>query len=126
MMSVTALQPVEPVRLDRDQLEVLYRQLGPVGADKVVNHALEELAALLSQLPVDYRAGRLGQVASGARALAAVAQQVGMTTLARVARDAAGLSVGHNGAALGAVVARLERIGDRSLVAVWDLADLSV
>lgn len=126
MMCVTALQPMEPVRLDRDQLEVLYRQLGPVGADKVVNHALEELAALLAQVPVDYRAGKLEQAASGAKALAAVAQQVGMTTLARVARDASCLAKGHDGAALGAVVARLERIGDRSLVAVWDLADLSL
>ncbi|MBV7407581.1 hypothetical protein [Maritimibacter sp. DP1N21-5] len=122
-MGVTALQPIENVRLDRDQLQVLYRQLGPVGADKVLNHALEELASLLVEVPADYRAGRFDRVQAGARALAAVAQQVGMITLARVARDAAALALGYDGAAFGAVVARLERIGDRSLVAVWDMGD---
>lgn len=123
MMSVAVLKPAEQVSLDRGQLEVLYRQLGPIGADKVVHHALEELAALLASLPVEYRAGKMADLAAGGRALAAVAQQVGMTKLARVARDVADLATSHDAAALGAVVARLERIGDRSLVAVWDMAD---
>jgi hypothetical protein len=122
-MSVAELKPAEPVTLDRDQLEVLYRQLGPVGADKVVHHALEELAALLSGVNVDYHAGRMAELAASGRALAAVAQQVGMTKLARVARDVADVAMGRDAAALGAVTARLMRIGDRSLVAVWDLAD---
>ncbi|MAM61979.1 hypothetical protein [Maritimibacter sp. UBA3975] len=122
-MSVATLKHAEPVTLDRDQLEVLYRQLGPVGADKVVNHALEELAALLAGVAVDYRAGRMAELAANGRALAAVAQQVGMTKLARVARDVADVATGHDAAALCAVTARLERIGDRSLVAVWDMAD---
>lgn len=122
-MAITQMKPVENVTLDRDQLEVLYRQLGPVGADKVVNHALEELAVLLSRLPGDYRAAQMDDVQRGAKALAAVAQQVGMTKLARVARDVCEVSRSRDGVALGAVISRLERIGDRSLVAVWDIAD---
>lgn len=122
-MSITKLTPSERVTLDRDQLEVLFRQLGPVGADKVVNHALEELAALLARLPVEYRDSDMEALRSGAKALAAVAQQVGMTKLARVARDAMELTGAGNAHALGAVMARLERVGDRSLMAVWDIAD---
>ncbi len=125
-MPVAQLKPVETVQLDQDQLETLYRQLGPVGADKVVNHALEELAALLTRLPVYYRAANMDDLGKGARALAAVAQQVGMTTLARIARDVALLARGPDAIALGAVMSRLERIGDRSLVAVWDIADQSI
>ena len=122
-MSVAVLKLAEAVALDRDQLEVLYRQLGPVGADKVVQHALEELSALLEALPGDYRDGRFDDLTAGARALAAVAQQVGMTKLARVSRDLSDLSSGRDAPALGAVIARLGRIGDRSLVAVWDMSD---
>lgn len=125
-MPVAQLKPVETVQLDQDQLETLYRQLGPVGADKVVNHALEELAALLTRLPVYYRDANMDDLSKGARALAAVAQQVGMTTLARIARDVALLARGPDAIALGAVMSRLERIGDRSLVAVWDIADQSI
>lgn len=126
MSAVFKISIEEPVRLDRDQIEVLYRQLGPVGADKVVNHALEELAVMLSRVGKQYREGDLSDLCSGARALAAVAQQIGMTLLARVARDVEQLAKGGDGVALGAVVSRLERIGDRSLVAVWDINDLSV
>ena len=75
-MSVAVLKLAEAVALDRDQLEVLYRQLGPVGADKVVQHALEELSALLEALPGDYRDGRFDDLTAGARALAAVAESV--------------------------------------------------
>lgn len=120
-MSIAVLNHAEQVVLDRDQLDVLYRQLGPVGADKVVAHALEELSVLLSDLPAHHLAGRRDALAAGARALAAVAQQIGMTKLARVARDLAGLARGRDAAATGAVVARLDRIGDRSLAAVWDM-----
>lgn len=126
MSAVLKMSIDEQVRLDRDQIEVLYRQLGAVGADKVVNHALEELAVMLSRVGKQYRESDFKELAAGARALAAVARQIGMTLLARVARDAELLSQSGDGVALGAVVARMERIGDRSLVAVWDLQDLSV
>ena len=125
-MSIAHVQPIETVQVDQGQLETLYRQLGPIGADKVVNHALEELAALLVRLPSDYDAARMRDLSDGARALAAVAQQVGMTKLARVARDVAQLATTADSPALGAVMARLDRLGDRSLVAVWDISDQSV
>ena len=47
-----------------------------------------------------------------------------MTTLARVARDVLRPAPSHDAAALGATLARLVRIGERSLMAVWDLQDL--
>lgn len=126
MTAVFRLQHEESVRLDRSQLEVLYQSLGPIGADKVVNQALEDIAEALSRVPKEYRAGRLEAVQGRMRGLVAVAQQVGMTTLARVARDVLELSSGYDAPAFAAAIARLERIGETSLVAVWDLQDLSV
>lgn len=114
------------MRLDRSQLEVLYQSLGPVGADKVLNHALEELAVTLARASEQYRAGAFEALRASVRALVAVAQQVGMTLLARVGRDVLALSGGADATALAATMARLERIGEGSLVAVWDLQDLSI
>ena len=126
MTAVYNLTHEESVRLDRSQLEVLYHSLGPIGADKVVNHALEEIAVSLSRATKEYREGRLDDLRGSVRGLIAVAQQVGMTTLARVGRDVQDLASSHDAAAFGAAMARLERIGESSLVAVWDLQDLSV
>ena len=66
---------------------VLYQSLGPVGADKVVSHALEELAVTLARASEQYRAREIAALRASVRSLVAVAQQVGMTLLARVGRD---------------------------------------
>lgn len=116
----------EVVRLDPDRIGALYNQLGDVGAENVVCRAMEELAIRMSDLPPLLRKNDLTQLAKIARSLVGIAEQIGMMTLARVARDVA--TCAHNGdlAALGATMARLSRIGDRSLAAVWDMQDMSV
>ncbi len=116
----------EKVRLDRDQLEALFVQLGPAGADKLVNHALEELAVALARVEKNHRAGRVADVRQGVKGMMDIARQIGMTTLARVARDVLELSDSTDGAAYCAAVARLGRIGESSLMAVWDLQDVPV
>lgn len=126
MCAVLRLQYHEPIRLDRSQIEVLYHNLGPVGADKVVVHALAELGQTLALATAQYRAGEIERLRPSLKTLAALAQQVGMTLLARVARDVLELSRTYDAAAFGATMARLERIGEGSLVAVWDLQDLSL
>lgn len=124
--AVLRLQFNESVRLDRSQLEVLYQNLGPVGADKVVAHALDELGQTLELAGAQYREGEIDPLRGSVRNIVALAQQVGMTLLARVARDVLELSHTYDAPAFGAAMARLERIGEGSLVAVWDLQDLSV
>lgn len=126
MSAVLRLQHHEPVRLDRSQLEVLYHNLGPAGADKVVAHALGQLGQTLVQAAEHYREGQIEALRGTLRTIVALAQQVGMTLLARVARDVLELSHTYDAAAFGATMARLERIGEGSLVAVWDLQDLSI
>lgn len=126
MTNVIQLRLDETVRLDRGQIEVLYVQLGPAGADNLVAHAMEELAVELARLEKRHRAGRIEDVRNSARLVIAIAQQIGMTSLARVARDVLSLASGRDSAGYAAAVARLLRIGERSLVAVWDLQDMSV
>ncbi len=126
MEQVTVLQTDEPIRLDHDRLGALYDRLGPAGAEDVVCRAMEELAARLSQVDRDYRAGRWPELRKGARALAAIAEQMGMDTLARVGRDVTACVDLGDRVALAAVLARLFRSGERSLTAVWDMQGLSV
>lgn len=126
MTTILRLKHSEPVRLDRSQIEVLHQSLGSVGADKVVSHALEEIAVNLTRAGEQYRAGEIEALRLTVRALVAVAQQVGMTLLARVGRDVLDRSRTYDAAAFGATLARLERVGEASLVAVWDLQDLSI
>lgn len=113
----------EPVRFDPGSLEALYAQLGPVGAENVVCRAMEELALRLADLESLHRAGRLKELAKVARSLIAIADQVGLKSFARVAYDVAQCACRDDPVALGATLCRLERIGDRSLTAVWDMQD---
>lgn len=123
---VTLLQNDEVIRLDQDRLGALYDRLGPSGAEDVVCRAMEELAARLSQIDRDYRAAQWAELRKGARALAAIADQMGMATLARVGRDVTTCVDAGDRVALAAVLSRLFRSGERSLTAVWDMQGLTV
>ena len=126
MGNIVHLRLEEPVRLDRDQLEILVLQMGPQGADQLVNHAMEELAILMARLERHHQDGTLEEVQTGVKALVAIAQKIGMTTLARVGRDVLTLITGHDSNAYCAALARLVQIGESSLVAVWDLQDMRI
>lgn len=126
MSAVLRLQYSEPVRLDRSQLDVLYKSLGPAGADEVVARALDALGDALALASAQYRTGQIEELRGALHNVVALSQQVGMTLLARIGRDVLELSHTFDAAAFGATMARLERIGEGSLVAVWDLQDLSI
>lgn len=123
MAKLAKLDHDEPVRMDPDSLEALYTELGPVGAENVVCRAMEELAMRLSELPDLHRAGRWEELSRVARSMIAISRQVGLTGFARVAGDVANCAIQGDPIALGATLGRLERIGDRSLTAVWDIQD---
>ncbi len=120
---VAVLEHEDAVRLDAGILIGLQRDLGPLGAENVVCRATEEIAQRLGEMSQPHRAGRWADLARRARGLAAVADQVGMATLGRVARDVAACAARGDAAALGATLARLDRITHRSLAAVWDMQD---
>ncbi|GAW34361.1 hypothetical protein RA2_01409 [Roseovarius sp. A-2] len=116
----TVLQQHECVRLDADRLEALYLELGETNAEDVVCRALEELAARLGQAERFYRDGRLGEMRKSSRSLIAIADQIGMALLARVAGDVTGSIDAGDHNALAATFARLLRIGERSLCDIWE------
>jgi tRNA 2-selenouridine synthase SelU len=116
----------EKIKLDSDRLVELFVQLGETGAQDVVCRAMEELATRLCQLEREYQARKFKSLCKLAKGIIGIAEQVGMQRLADVARDVQQCAKRYDYVALDATLARLLRIGDSSLTAVWDLQDLSV
>lgn len=114
----------EPVGLDPVRLDGLYSQLGERTAEDIVCRAIEELAVRLAQCESLWREGKNAQLAKSARSLIAIADQIGMTALARVARSVSETANAGDQVAIGATLFRLIRIGERSLMAVWDQNDM--
>lgn len=125
-MGVTYLKQSEAAGLDFDQLDLLCEQLGPTEAEDVMRRAMEELALRLSHAERLYRDDDVGKLAKGTRSLIAIADQIGMCKLARVADDVTTAIEQGDKAATAATFARLLRVGERSLLDVWDLQDLTL
>ncbi len=123
---VITLKQNEGVQVNPDRLEELYRQLGEAGAEDVVCRALEELAARLSHTERCFRELRYNDMRKSARSLVAIAEQIGMSLLAQVALDVTLCIDAGDRIALSATMARLLRIGERSLTEIWELQDLSI
>ncbi len=124
-MSTVAERPIaltreEPARLNHERLRRLFAELGPEAGEAVVTRALEELAVRLARLGRAQSAGDIDALHRTARGMAAIAEQLGMEALARAARDACACAAAGDAVALAAVLARLDRLGERSLLAVWD------
>ncbi|MFK7867816.1 MAG: hypothetical protein AB8B58_01110 [Roseobacter sp.] len=116
----------ETVQVDQDRLGALYAELGEAGAEDVVCRAMEELALRLSHCSRLHSADNLPDLRKCARSLIAIAEQIGMHVLARVAKDVISAVDTQDGVAIAATLARLLRIGEQSLTAIWDLQDLTI
>lgn len=116
----------ESVQVDQDRLGALYAELGEAGAEDVVCRAMEELALRLSHCSRLSSAGNFQDLRKCARSLIAIADQIGMHKLSRVAKDVITAVDSHDTVAIAATLARLLRIGEQSLTAIWDLQDLTI
>ncbi|QJF49855.1 hypothetical protein [Roseobacter ponti] len=126
MNHVLNIRLKETVQVDQDRLGALYAELGEAGAEDIVCRAMEELALRLSHCSRLYTAQNNDDLRKCARSLIAIADQIGMSVLARVAGDVTRAVDGNDAPALAAVMARLLRIGDQSLTAIWDLQDVTI
>ena len=123
---ILTLEHKETVRLDPDRLNALCSQLGDQNALDVLCRTVEELAVRLSNCERFWRQRDWKGLRKCARSLVAIAEQVGMTALARVAGDVAQNVDAGDAVATGATLSRLIRVGEKSLTVIWDQQDLSV
>ncbi|WP_254694872.1 hypothetical protein [Antarctobacter heliothermus] len=126
MKQVTYLAPAESPAMDRAQIETLRSDLGRSAAEGVVCRAMEELAQRMCQLQTQALSGPREDMHKGLRALAAIADQIGLCSLSMVAHDVAACIEMGDAVAEAATLARLARVGERSLTALWDINEFTV
>lgn len=124
--TITKCRCDEGVRLEPDRIVALYAELGPTGAEQLISVAMEDMAVALSVLEKAALKGIYSELVDAVDALDPLARQVGMDVLVRVARDLLDCAARCDTVAEAAVLARLVRLGDRCLTAVWDLSDMRV
>ena len=120
------LRPKEAIKLDTDRLTELFVRLGPKGAEETICRAMEDLAVLLTDIEGAYWQSDFIAVENAARIVIDVAQKIGLMSLANVALSVVQTIETADATAVSSTVARLGRVGDNSLTAVWDVRDLSV
>ncbi len=116
----------ESVSLEAERLRSLLLKTTEQDAEDIICRAVEELALRLSHCGRYWRQGKLPELRKCARSMIAIAEQIGMSTLARVAGDVVVSIDAGDPVATAATQARLTRIGDASLLTIWDYQDLSV
>lgn len=126
MRQVTQIKPLEAVSVDHDRLGALYKQLGEASAEDVVCRAMEELALRLSHCDRLFRQSDKGELRKSARSLIAIAEQIGMSAVSRVAGDVTNCIDTKDDVALAATLQRLMRTGEGSLTAIWDIQDITI
>ena len=125
-MYVSELKQVERVCLDTDRLDAICTELGYSGGEAAICATMEDLAVLLQEMGTLRGITDRGRLSQAAEQIEGLAGQIGMTGLARVAGDVATLCNTSDDAALAATKARLRRLGETSLLAMWDRQDLTV
>jgi HPt (histidine-containing phosphotransfer) domain-containing protein len=122
----SVLRHEEGVRLDPTCLVELYARLGEERAEHMMGMLMEDLATRLAEVDRFVLDGHEAALIRCAERLSLVARDIGMTTLARVARDVVIATREGDRTAQAATAARLCRTGDRSFAAIWDIRDVSV
>ncbi|WP_353473742.1 hypothetical protein PVT71_06765 [Salipiger sp. H15] len=120
---IAVLAPFEKAGLDPEVLEAIFVRLGPAEAEDALCRAMEELAYRLGALDRVHAQGHWAETRRHARELGEIAACLGMRSVARISTDVLSCLEDGDRVALSATVARLGRVGERSLYAIWDMED---
>lgn len=120
MRKVAVIAVEEPVHIDTHRVGDIVDELGEHAAQNVIGLALEQIATGLSTIETAFARDDLVQVSDRAGRLARLAWQVGLVTLSGIAVDVAACCNLRDRPALAATVARLLRVGNRSVTQIWD------
>jgi hypothetical protein len=110
----------ESAGVDADRLAQIYSCYGDREADRLICDAMEDLALARARSARANACGDLAAIDRLASAMAAQGSQIGLPKIEKVATDVVRCVRVGDQTALQAVLARLSRVGDLSLSAVWD------
>ncbi len=123
---VFEMRPSERIVIDAATLDDLFKNLGHRQAENFVSVAVERISDTLAEVDALVRQDRLADIAPRAQYVCKQSVSIGLTSLARVARDMGIAARRDDMVAFRAVWERLVRIGDRSLAQVWEMPGLSL
>lgn len=126
MGEVASLELREAVEFDRKRLGSMVALLGDKSAERVALSALDGLGEGLAEIEAAWRARDVYRIVACAEGLEALCEEVGMTDLARIARDVSATGRGGDPAGFGATVGRLTRIIEASLRLACGPLDLPI
>ncbi|MBP7241204.1 hypothetical protein [Amaricoccus sp.] len=115
----------EAVVLDAARITLLRRSLGDQRAREILEETAFHLADRLAMLAAARAARNLDEARVCASRIAAMGEQVGLVSFARVARDLEACLALGDPAAEGAVGARLDRLGEESFASLVAYAEQS-
>lgn len=125
-MQVATLRFSDAARVDTGRLNTICDQMGQANGEAVICAAMEDLAGLLQKAHSAWINCDMDALHLTMRQVSGIAERIGLITLTDVARDVADLAVSHDDAGLAATMARLTRLGEGSLIAIWDAQNISV
>ncbi|RJE81010.1 hypothetical protein [Paracoccus sp. JM45] len=125
MAEILSLTVSEAVRVDSQRIAGIMAELGDTAAQHVIGLALEQLATILTTTEAALAAGDLARTVADSEHMARLAWQIGLLSLAGVAMDLGSTAERGDLPALAAIRARLQRVGNLSLTAIWDRAAIS-
>lgn len=122
MAAITRLKPSEAIQVDSTVVAGLFRSHGAVVAENLLMEYVETITDRIMTLETESKDAP--QHVNHARSLAQLADEIGLTSLARSLHGVAQAAQEGNAAALPVLWDRVKRIGDKSLVMLWDLPQL--
>lgn len=126
MSHVLNIRLCEQVSIEQDRLSALFVELGESGAEDVVCRAMEELVSRMSSCGDLHAFERWDELRKCVRSMIAIADQIGMTVLARVCSDVIDTIDQQDRPATAATLARVLRLGEQSFNAIWDVEDATI
>ncbi|MGR3468742.1 MAG: hypothetical protein ACU0CI_12780 [Shimia sp.] len=119
MQSVIRLPHGDAVQMDEAAISQLMVDLGRSGAEDVINRAMEAIALRLTDIERLSDQGDLVALRKASKGVIGIAEQIGLLDLADAARALADAAPRGDANARAATVARVSRVGDLSLSAIW-------
>lgn len=136
MTQVFQLRQSEAITIDRARIDEIMREHGRLQGEAMIARQIEEICALTFAIEDEVEAAvqngaafdlaRLSRIAPTARRAAGLCTEIGLVSLGRVARDLGIAALCNDPVALRAIWERFVRIGDHSLVELWQNPGLSM
>jgi hypothetical protein len=116
----------EGIRVDAERLVLVYDGRGKREAEDLLQRGIEDLTARVTEIQRHFDDGDGLALVRSARLAARMADRLGMTSFTAVARDLIAATEAADRPAQAATLARLMRIAERSVTAIWDLRDMTM